>query len=178
MQTIDLLILIPLLYGTFKGYKRGFLIEIVSIVAFVISVLVAFKFMAESTNFIAKYISNPLTVRLLPYIGFAVLFLPIVFFINKIGWLLRSSTKSSLLGSFDTFVGALVGLITWSFGVSIVFWLISSIDIKIADNQLDKSILHPIIKPIAPKVISTVTDFYQKTDFDLPVDKFSDKDDK
>lgn len=173
MQTIDLIILIPILYGAYKGYRRGFIIEIVSILAFVISVIIAFKFLSESTSFVSKYISNPLTTRLLPYIGFAVLFLPIVFLINKLGWLLRSSTKNSLLGSFDTIIGAAVGMLTWAFGVSIVFWLIQSVGIKIAENQIDKSILHPIIAPIAPKIIDKSTDLYNKTDFKTPLEKLN-----
>ncbi len=175
MQTIDIIIIIPLLFGAYKGYRRGFIIEIVSIAAFVISVLIAFKFLNESTNLVAKYITNPLTVRLIPYIGFAVLFLPIIFLINKLGWLLRSSTKASLLGNFDSIIGATVGLLTWAFGMSIVFWLVSSVGIKIADNQIDKSIVYPIIAPIAPKVISLATDVYQKTDFKTPIEKLSGK---
>ncbi len=173
MQTIDLIILLPILYGAYKGYRRGFIIEIVSILAFVISVIIAFKFLSESTHFISKYINNPLTTRLLPYISFAVLFFPIVFLINKLGWLLRSSTKNSLLGSFDTIIGAAVGMLTWAFGVSIVFWLISSVGIKIAENQIDKSILHPIIAPIAPKIIDKSTEIYNKTDFKTPLEKLN-----
>lgn len=175
MQTIDIIILLPLLYGAYKGYRRGFIIEIVSIAAFVIAVLIAFKFLNESTGFISKYIDNPLTKRLVPYIGFAVLFLPIIFLINKLGWLLRSSTKASLLGSFDTFVGAIVGLASWTFGVSIVFWLISSVGIKIADNQISKSVIYSIVAPIAPKIISLATDIYQKTDFKTPLEKLTKK---
>jgi membrane protein required for colicin V production len=178
MQTIDIIIIIPLLYGAFKGYRRGFIIEIVSIAAFVISVLVAFKFLNESTGLVSKYITNPLTVRLIPYISFAVLFLPIVFLINKLGWLLRSSTKASLLGSFDSIIGATVGLLTWAFGVSIVFWLVSSVGIKISENQTDKSIIYPYITPVAPKIISLATDIYQKTDFKTPLKKFSGKEEE
>lgn len=178
MQTIDIIILIPILYGVFKGYRRGFIVEIVSIAAFVISVLVAFKFLNESTGFVSKYITNPLTAKLIPYISFAILFLPIIFLINKLGWLLRSSTKSTLLGSFDTFVGAAIGMLTWAFGVSIVFWLISSIGIKIAENQIDKSVIYPIISPIAPKIISLATDVYDKTDFKTPLKVFSEKEEE
>jgi membrane protein required for colicin V production len=173
MQTIDIIILIPLLYGAFKGYRRGFIVEIVSIAAFVISVLIAFKFLNESTGLVSKYITNPLTARLIPYISFAILFLPIVFLINKLGWLLRSSTKASLLGNFDSIIGATVGLLTWAFGVSIVFWLISSVGIKISENQTGKSIIYPIITPVAPKIISLATDIYQKTDFKTPIQKLS-----
>ena len=152
--------------------------EIVSIAAFVISVLVAFKFLNESTGFVSKYITNPVTVRLIPYISFAILFLPIVFLINKLGWLLRSSTKASLLGNFDSIIGATVGLLTWAFGVSIVFWLISSVGIKIGENQLDKSMVYPVIAPIAPKIISLATDIYKKTDFKTPLKEFSEQEEE
>ncbi len=165
MQTIDLIIIIPILYGTYKGYRRGFIVEIVSIIAFVISVLVAFNFMGFSAEIVAKYISNPLTNRLIPYIGFAILFFPIVFLINKLGWLFRSTTKGGLLGSFDSFVGSAIGMVTWAFGVSIIFWLISSIGINISENQTNNSIFYSFIKPIAPKIIGKTTDLVEKTDF-------------
>jgi membrane protein required for colicin V production len=173
MQIVDLIILLPLLFGAFKGYKRGFIIEIVSIAAFIISVLLAFKFMSEASGFLSKYISNPLTNRLMPYIGFAVLFFPIIFFINKLGWLMRSSTKASLFGSFDSLIGATVGILTWAFGISIIFWLVGSLGIKIAENQVDKSILLPIIEPIAPRIIEKTTNFVQKTDFKKPFEDFT-----
>jgi membrane protein required for colicin V production len=114
LNNLDLFIIIPILYGAYKGYRRGIIVEGVSILAFVISVMIGFKFLNESMGFLSPYLTNPITQRILPYIGFAVLFFPIIFLINKLGWLLRSSTKATILGNFDSLLGATFGTLTWA----------------------------------------------------------------
>jgi membrane protein required for colicin V production len=165
MQTIDIVILLPILYGLYKGWRRGIMIEVVSIIAFVLAIIVAFKFLGEATFWLGQYIQNPLTQRILPYMGFAVLFLPIVFIINKIGWLLRSKTKASLVGNVDSAAGAIVGACTWAIGVSVVLWVLAGVGVQFDKKPKQSSILYPYISPIAPKVINKTTDFVQKTDF-------------
>jgi uncharacterized membrane protein required for colicin V production len=51
MKTIDLLILFPLLIGAYHGYKRGLLLEIVAILAFVIAVVLGFKLLDYGLDF-------------------------------------------------------------------------------------------------------------------------------
>lgn len=166
MEKIDLFILLPILYGAYKGWRRGIVIEGISIVAFVLAVIVSFKFLGEATHFLGQYIQNPFTQRMMPYIGFAAMFFPIVFLINKLGFLLRSSTKASLFGTLDTFAGALVGACTWAFGVSVLFWLLHGVGIKFDSNPEQSSIFYSYVRPIAPTVIGKTTDFVQKTDFE------------
>lgn len=165
MSKLDLFILLPIAWGAYKGYRRGLLIEAVSIFALVLAIIVSFKFLGEATHFLSKYIDNSFTQRLLPFLGFAVLFIPIVFFINKIGYLIRGATKATLLGSVDTFAGAIVGASMWAVGVSTLLWIVTSIGIKIENNPDQKSYLYDIVAPITPKVVDKTTDFINKTDF-------------
>jgi membrane protein required for colicin V production len=166
MQTIDILILIPILYGSYKGWRRGIVVEAVSILAFVVAVIVSFQFLGLATNFLGRYIQNPLTQRMMPYIGFLAIFAPIVFIINKLAWLMRSSTKTSLLGNFDSFAGALVGACTWAFGLSVLFWVLAGIGVKFDKDPNQNSQFYGFISPIAPKMVAKTTNFIQKTDFE------------
>ncbi|MFC0185075.1 membrane protein required for colicin V production [Pseudarcicella hirudinis] len=162
MKLIDILILLPILWGGFIGYQRGIIIEVISIAAFIISVIIGFRALGYATDWVSPYMNNRLTERIMPYIGFGAVFFPIVFLINKLGWLLRRSIKYTVLGSFDSFAGAIVGAFTWSFGISIFIWLITSIGIRIPVEDTKGTFLYPLIKPLAPGIIEKAIDIVPK----------------
>lgn len=165
MQSIDIFIIIPLLYGAYKGYKRGIVIEIISIVAFVGAVVISFKFLAEASNYLGQYLEGSFK-KILPYVSFAVVFFPIIFLVNKMGWWLRSATKTTILGNFDTIIGAFVGLLTWAFGISLVFWLVGKIGLYDISKLTQDSEVYPIIAPIAPILVNKATETYKQTNFE------------
>ena len=158
MQLIDILILLPTLWGAYIGYQRGIIVEVISIAAFVISVLIGFRVLGYASNWISPYVSSRLTEKLMPYIGFGAVFFPIVFLINKLGWVLRKSIRYTVFGSFDSLAGSIVGAFTWAFGISIFLWLVSSIGIKFPEKETVNTHLYPLVKPLAPKVIEKAID--------------------
>jgi membrane protein required for colicin V production len=154
MKLIDILILLPILWGGFIGYQRGIIIEAISIAAFIISVIIGFKTLGLATTWVSPYVDSRITGRILPYIGFGAVFFSIVYMINKLGWLLRKSIRYTVLGSFDSLAGALVGGLTWSFGISVILWLATAIGIKIPPKgEKEAYYLLPLVKPFAPKVV-------------------------
>jgi membrane protein required for colicin V production len=159
VNTLDLLMLIPIAWGSFNGYRKGLLIEIVGVVAFVVATIVGFKFLRFGTDLLAPYISVELTRKFLPYIGFSIIFFPTIFLVNQLGYSLRRTLRYSVLGTFDNVAGAIVGAFTWVFGLSVFFWLLSTMSIKLPKHHSDGSFLHPLVAPVAPKVISKVSDW-------------------
>lgn len=152
MKTLDLLILLPLIWGAYHGYRKGLLLEIVAILAFVLAVVLGFKLLGFGLDFLQPYVSS--TNRLLPYFSFAIIFFPIIFLVNKLGSLLRRSLQFTLIGSFDSMAGAMLGILTWAFGISVFLWLVTSVGVLIPDDAIADTFIYPVIKPIAPQVIS------------------------
>ncbi|HEY0109565.1 MAG TPA: CvpA family protein, partial [Fibrella sp.] len=70
MATIDILILIPLLWGAYNGYRKGLLVEVVAIIAFVVALIIGFKFLQFGIDLLAPYISRELARKFLPWLGF------------------------------------------------------------------------------------------------------------
>lgn len=157
MNTLDILLLIPLAWGAYTGYQRGILIEIISVVAFIISVVAGFRLLGWAVEGLSPYFSSQITQKLLPYFGFSIIFFPIIFLIVRLGWLLRRTLRYTIFGSFDSLMGAIVGVFTWAFGLSVFVWMMVSIGMKIPDKETKGSTLLPIIKPIAPKIIGKAT---------------------
>ena len=157
MATLDILILIPLAWGAYNGYRKGLLVEIVAIIAFVIALIVGFKFLQFGIDLLAPYISRELARKFLPWLGFSIIFFPVVFMINRMGFALRRSLKYTILGTFDSVAGAAVGLFTWVFGISVVLWLFSFMNVKMPVNQARDSFMYPLLRPVAPKVMDVAT---------------------
>lgn len=153
MTTLDLLMLIPLAWGAFNGYRKGLLVEIVAVIAFVVAMIVGFKFLAFGIDLLSPYISREVARKILPWLGFSIIFFPTVFMINQLGLAIRRSLKFTVLGTFDSVAGAAVGLFTWVFGISVILWLFSYMGVKVPPRQINGAILYPYIRPIAPKVM-------------------------
>lgn len=159
MNTLDLLIIIPLAWGAFNGYRKGLLIEIVGVAAFVIAMIVGFKFLRFGTDLLAPYLTAELVRRFLPFVGFSVIFFPTVFMVNRMGYSLRSMLRYTLLGTLDNLAGAAVGIFTWVFGISVFFWLLSTIGIQMPPKYRAESFLYEYTLPIAPQIISVISDW-------------------
>ena len=157
MNVLDLIFILPLLYGAYSGYQKGLFIEIIGVAAFIVAIVIGFKFLSFGMNMIAPVIGESLANRFLPYLSFTVIFFPTIFLINKMGWMFRRALRFTILGTVDGFAGALVGVFTWLFGISTFLWLLSSIDINIPKKLTDESFTYPIMKKVAPTVISKVS---------------------
>lgn len=145
--------LIPLVWGAYNGYRKGLLIEIVAVIAFVVAMLVGFKFLSFGIDLLAPYISRELARRALPWLGFSTIFFPTVFMINRFGYSMRRSMRYTILGTFDSIAGAAVGIFTWVFGISVLLWLFSFMGVKMPLKHTQGALIYPYIVPVAPKVM-------------------------
>jgi membrane protein required for colicin V production len=146
---LDIFILIPIAFGAWNGYRRGLLMEVIGVVAFVLASIVGFRFFSFGIDLLAPYISVELARRVLPFLGFSVIFFPTVYLINQIGFAVRRAMKFSVLGTVDSLAGAATGLFTWLFGISVLFWLLSFSGVKLPPKYTTGALLYPRVVPVA-----------------------------
>ncbi|WP_342088187.1 CvpA family protein [Dyadobacter sp. OTU695] len=154
MKLLDVLILLPLLWGALHGYRKGLLIEIIGILGMVVAMVLGFKFLGLGMEILTPYFSEGVARKILPYVGFSAIFFPTIFLLNQFGYTIRRSLRYSILGTFDSFAGAMVGVFTWVFGISVFFWLVNAIGVKIPAHRTDDTYLYPLVVPVAPTVIT------------------------
>lgn len=154
MKLLDVIILIPLLWGALHGYRKGLLIEIIGIAGFAVAMVLGFKFLGLGMEVLTPYFSDNMAKKILPYIGFSAIFFPTIFLLNQFGYMIRRSLRYSILGTFDRFAGGMVGIFTWVFGISVFFWLVDMIGVKIPAHRTDDTYLYPLVVPIAPNLIT------------------------
>lgn len=157
MKTLDILLLIPLLFGAYLGYKKGLLLEIVSLVALIVAIIGAFKLLDFGMDLLQPYFEN--WEQALPIISFILLFVGILLLVNLVGKIVKKILDMTLLGGLDNFAGSVIGLLKWAFGVSLVLWLGESIEISISADMAEGTYIYPIVASIAPFVVELISDY-------------------
>ena len=156
MNWLDLVLGVIILFGAIAGYREGFLMEIISLVAIFLGVLCGFKFMGMAMVFLDSRFDNNQSI--LPFIAFGVVFVIIVLLVSLLGKLIKSSIGKSILGQLDQGMGALVGIAKTVFMISVALWIFDSLDMAFFKNVFATSKLAPLLEDIAPGIASWVGD--------------------
>lgn len=156
MGAIDIVILLLLLLGAYKGYTKGLLLEIIGILAFVIALVAGFKLLHWATKLLSEQVD--ISESLLPYIAFLLLFAAIVIGINLLGKALKKVLDMTFFGTFDNLAGALIGLFKWALAISTLIWLIDTLEVQLPSEAVADSFVYPLLQPFAPNVFSTIGD--------------------
>lgn len=155
MKTLDIILLIPLFFGAYLGFKKGLLLEIVSLVALILAIIGAFKLLDFGMEVLQPYFQN--WEQALPIISFILLFIAILLVVNLIGKIVKKILDMTLLGGLDNFAGAVIGLLKWAFGVSLVLWMGESIEISVSTEMAEGTYIYPIVASIAPFVVDLIS---------------------
>jgi membrane protein required for colicin V production len=168
MKMLDLIILLPLIYGAYKGYKRGFIMSLFMLLAVIVGLYAAFHFTdlivdygKEHFEWSSKY-SSPIT--------FLSLFLVVgagVYFGGKV---LESVIKLAKLSVLNSLAGALLGLLQWIYFVGSLLLMLISFDQKekiISKETKQQSYVLPVITAVLHGSIpgvssSSLFDYYEK----------------
>ena len=152
MKTLDIILLVPLIFGAVMGFKKGLLLEIVGILAFVLGIIGGFKLMELGMSYLDEYFED--FDHLLPFISFLVIFLGILLLVNLLGKVVKKGLDMTPLGALDKFAGAIVGIAKWAIGLSIILWLTHHFGI-VLPGQDEDLVLYPYLTDLGPNLIQS-----------------------
>ena len=121
------------------------------ILAFVLAVIGGFKLLHLGMAFLNAQFN--IDGQWLPYLSFLIIFICIILIINLLGKFLKKILNMTLLGSVDNIAGAIVAVLKWSFGISVLFWLTNSFGIQPPDSWTNQSVLYPFLITWAPQLV-------------------------
>ena len=158
MEIIDLIILIPLIYGAWKGFKKGFIMELFTILALLVGLYAAFHFSDKITELIVgKTHEKP---GYLPAISFLLLFLAVGAMVYFGGKALEQVLKIAQLSFLNKGIGALIGILKWGYLIGCIFVFIQSIDTNerfITKKNKESAVLYPAVTGLVSITIPGVT---------------------
>lgn len=150
MSTADIIILIILAVGAYSGFKKGLILEIISILAFILAIIGGFKLLHIGMEYLARAYDG--FGSLLPFVAFVLLFVLILVVVNLVGKILKKIIDWTPLGVLDNFAGALIGIAKWALGISIFLWVMSSLQINFPEFATRNSVIMPYVSNFASQV--------------------------
>jgi membrane protein required for colicin V production len=157
MNFIDILFLIPIGYGVYKGFKNGFIIEICTLLALLVGIYAGIHFSDGTANLLKT--SWNIHSEYLPVISFTLTFLAvgaIVFFGGK---MLEKVVNVAHLTPLNKFLGILFGLIKVLYLLSVFTVLLESYDEKgdfIKEETKTDSMFYEPVKNISLTTIPRI----------------------
>lgn len=154
MNYIDILLCIPLVWGFYKGFTKGLIIEAASIVAFSLGVWGGIHF----SDFVANKIKlwfhwqSPY----LPIVSFAITFLGIIITVYFVAKLVQKMAKGMALGGINKILGAVFGALKFAMVMSVIIFVMDAVEKSyplITSKTKEQSLLYKPIGKIAPTLI-------------------------
>ena len=111
MSTLDIIILVPLVFGIIKGFSRGFIREIAALTGLFIGIVVSYLLSEYVFKYFTIYFqSADFELRIISYV---VVFFFTILLINAIASMLTRGLKLIALNGINRILGALLGGAKW-----------------------------------------------------------------
>lgn len=136
MNVFDLIVYLALAWAVFNGWRRGFLLQLLSLVAVVAGVYVAIKYGSQAGALLG------LEGTTASIIGFLALFLAALIVVTIAGHLLRAVLRFSGLGMADVLLGILFSTLKVGVIVSVLFSWFSTVNCKyhwVDEQEIEQS---------------------------------------
>ena len=159
MNYFDIIIVIPLIWGAYKGFTKGFIIEIASLIALALGVWGGVKF----SSVLVEYLSQVFEIspKLMPLISFAVTFIIIVLAVFAIAKFLQKIIKLVALSFINKLAGLIFGCLKFTLIISIIINLVNIVNEQIHfidDETQESSILYKPVSKVAQILIPGIKD--------------------
>lgn len=158
MRLLDILVLLLLAWGGYRGFSKGLVLELFSVGALVLATLGSTRLLDGTLRLCSKWYHDPSGV--LPYIIFILLFVSILVATTFVGKFFKALIQSTLLGSLDRFIGSLVGILKWGVCSSACLWLGGLVQLKLPEAYTEHTFLFPIIESLAPQLLAWYSSWF------------------
>lgn len=150
MNFIDILIIIPLIYGGYKGFKHGLIIEVFTMLALFVGLYAGINF----SDFVAAFLKKSFSwdSEYLPIISFTIIFLAVGAMVYFAGKTIEQMVKVVHLTPINKFFGVFFGVLKMLYVVSVILVITESYDEKsdfFPEEKKESSLMYSPVKAIS-----------------------------
>lgn len=151
-MAIDVLFAIILAFAIYRGFTRGLIVAVFSLVAFILGMAAALKLSAVLASWLEQ---SGMHGRWWPVICFIVIFLAVVIIVRLGAAFLEKIVQWSMLGWVNRLGGILLYGVIYTVIYSVMLWLANQLYWLSPEIKL-QSVVYPWIEPIGPKVMESM----------------------
>ena len=136
-------------FAIYRGFTRGLIVAVFSLVAFVLGLAAALKLSAVLAAYLAE---SGMEGRWWPVLCFILIFMAVVVLVRLGAAALEKVVQWSMLGWINRLGGILLYAAVFALGYSVLLWLANQLYWLSPEVKL-QSVVYPYIEHLGPKVI-------------------------
>lgn len=167
VNLLDIILIIILAFFGYHGYRKGLIIEVTSLAAFILGLFFAFYFSDVTAGILKQYFT--IQEKYMAAIAFIVTFIAVLFIVLLVGKILEKFIDILLLGFVNKLAGGVFGILKGALFLSIIIFVFNYFDPNhsfINQKAKDESVLYEPIESIAPALYSWL--HFKNFQFHLP----------
>lgn len=150
---IDSAFLILMIIAVFKGFSKGFVVGIFSLIAFIIGLAAALKLSAVVAQHLQS--SSGITARWMPLLAFSLVFLVVVLLVNLGARIIRKTVSLAMLGWLDRLAGMALYIIFYTIIFSVLLFFAEKMTL-LKPETIKVSKVYDFVAPWGPAVIDNL----------------------
>lgn len=150
---IDLFFFVSMILAIIKGYRKGFIIAVFSILAFMVGLAAALKFSTAVAGFLQQNIN--VSAKWLPFIAFALVFFVVVILVRLGARFIENTFKALLLGWVNRISGIILYVILYTIILSILLFYCERLQL-LQPTTIQSSVTYEYIQPWGPKMMDNM----------------------
>ena len=158
MNTIDIIIFIPLIWAAYSGFKKGFIIEVATLIALAVGIYAGVHF----SNYAAEYLGNHIESKLLPLASFGATFIVVVILIFSAGKLLEKVVNMVALKLVNKVLGAIFGMLKAFVIMSVLLLIFESLNQQfhlVSEKTTQDSMLYDQTVSLIQKILPSMKQY-------------------
>ncbi len=157
MNILDIILIIPIVWFGYRGYTRGFILSITSLIALIAGIYFSIHF----SSVVAAWLLTEfgLNSQYLNIIAFIITFAAVVVVIQIVGRFLDQIADWAALGMLNRIAGLALGLGKSVITLGVLIFVINSFDVNqklITHKMRSESLLYQPLSGVVPKIWPTV----------------------
>lgn len=150
---IDIAFALVMILAIFKGLRKGLILGIFSLFAFMIGLAAALKLSVVVAGYLNEKAGT--FTKLLPLLSFIIVFIAVVLLISIVGRIIKKTIRFAMLGWLDSIGGIILYVFIYLTIFSVFLFFAEKLHLIKAET-IATSIAYPYISQWGPKVINNL----------------------
>ncbi|MES2649650.1 MAG: CvpA family protein [Bacteroidota bacterium] len=146
-MTLDIFFVILMAMAIYKGYSRGFVVALFSIIAFIAGIAAAMKLSTTVANYLGN--NEVIGKQWLPVLSFLLVFVVVVLLVRLGASVIEKTMQLAMLGWVNKIAGIILYIVLYVVLLSVVIFYASQVKL-INDETLAASTTWPYVQPWGP----------------------------
>lgn len=150
---IDIAFALLMILAIFKGLRKGLILGIFSLLAFMIGLAAALKLSAV----VAVYLNDKAgaLTKFLPLLSFMLVFIAVALLVGLVARIIKKTIRFAMLGWLDSIAGVILYAIIYTIIFSVFLFFAEKLFL-ISSETIRASVVYPYISQWGPKVLNNL----------------------